>query len=315
MTASPKSEPTPGIAPEATTTPQTAGQLLRETRLQAGVHLAVLSVKLKVPVRQLEALEANDLDMAKGAVFYRGLASGVCRHLNADPAAVLALLPQASGQLAPLRNGLAGSASERAMKLGPHSSGMAVPGKVFVGAALMLLLTAALLWTPGPSQWGWFQNLKLMLAEEVVAPEQGEAMAPSQMGDPIALLPADQEANAAPSAAPSMTAEPMASESPFAAPASDAKAAAPSASNQAPAVGPEWVFTATQDSWLELRNGLDAIIWSGTLKAAESQRIQAALPVRVVVGRAPAVSVSFRGQPFDLKPHTRSTVARFEVKE
>ena len=35
----------------------------------------------------------------------------------------------------------------------------------------------------------------------------------------------------------------------------------------------------------------------------------------VVIGRAQAVNVTLRGQPFDLKPHTQVTVARFEVKE
>jgi len=51
------------------------------------------------------------------------------------------------------------------------------------------------------------------------------------------------------------------------------------------------------------------------LKAGESTRIQSSLPVSVVVGRAQAVTATFRGQPFDLKPHTQVTVARFEVKE
>ena len=103
MTPSLKSEsasetslaPTPASAP-------TAGQLLREARLKAGVHLAVLSVTLKVPVRQLEALEADELDPGKGPVFYRGLASSVSRHLKTDAAPILALLPQTTSHLHPL---------------------------------------------------------------------------------------------------------------------------------------------------------------------------------------------------------------------
>ena len=47
------SEPSPA---EPKTPSATAGQLLREARQKAGIHLAVLSVTLKVPVRQLEAL-------------------------------------------------------------------------------------------------------------------------------------------------------------------------------------------------------------------------------------------------------------------
>jgi cytoskeleton protein RodZ len=57
------------------------------------------------------------------------------------------------------------------------------------------------------------------------------------------------------------------------------------------------------------------VLWSGVLKAGESTRIQSPLPVSVVVGRAQVVTATLRGQPFDLKPHTQVTVARFEVKE
>jgi cytoskeleton protein RodZ len=38
------------------------------------------------------------------------------------------------------------------------------------------------------------------------------------------------------------------------------------------------------------------------------------LPLRVVLGRAEAVEVQVHGQPFDIQPHTRSSVARFEVR-
>jgi cytoskeleton protein RodZ len=37
--------------------------------------------------------------------------------------------------------------------------------------------------------------------------------------------------------------------------------------------------------------------------------------MNVVIGKARAVSVTYQGKPFDLAPHTKVTVARFEVKE
>jgi cytoskeleton protein RodZ len=76
-----------------------------------------------------------------------------------------------------------------------------------------------------------------------------------------------------------------------------------------------WVFTASAESWLELRDAQNSVVWSGVLKAGETMRIESPLPVRVVVGRAQAVSVTLRGAAFDLKPHTQVAVARFEVKE
>ena len=122
------------------------------------------------------------------------------------------------------------------------------------------------------------------------------------------------------SVAPSPAAAPAA----LPASAAQAKAAASAAATppvatagSATATGPtpEWVFSASGDSWLEVRNAQKAVVWSGVVKAGESTRIQSPLPVSVVVGRAQVVTATLRGQPFDLKPHTQVTVARFEVKE
>ena len=73
-----------------------AGTLLREAREAAGLHIAALAVSLKVPVRKLEALEADRLDLLPDAVFVRALASSVCRTLKMDPGPVLDRLPQTS---------------------------------------------------------------------------------------------------------------------------------------------------------------------------------------------------------------------------
>ena len=60
-----------------------AGMLLRQAREAAGVHIGALSVSLKVPVKKLEALEADRHDLLPDAVFeyleggnfYRNLAA------------------------------------------------------------------------------------------------------------------------------------------------------------------------------------------------------------------------------------------------
>lgn len=117
----------------------TAGQLLRQARLKANVHLAVLPVTLKVPVRQLEALEADELDMSKGPAFYRGLASSVCRHLHADPAPVLALLPQATTRLKPVNPHFQSTAKDQYLRIGRSSKGAMVSSKVMWSAVFMLL--------------------------------------------------------------------------------------------------------------------------------------------------------------------------------
>lgn len=75
-----------------------AGVLIRRAREAAGVHIAALAVALKVPVRRLEALEADRYDLLPDAVFARALASSVCRSLKIDPGQILPLLPKSSTQ-------------------------------------------------------------------------------------------------------------------------------------------------------------------------------------------------------------------------
>ncbi|WP_293749678.1 helix-turn-helix domain-containing protein [Limnohabitans sp. Rim8] len=302
----------------------TAGQLLRKARLEAGIHLAVLSVTLKVPVRQLEALEADQLDPGKGPVFYRGLASSVCRHLQTDPAPILALLPQMSTHLAPLRSAIQPFSHEVSGPTSGLAWGRLASAKVVWSAAFMLFLTGALLWLPGPSQWAWLDDVKSLMADEVVSQDSGEPVSLPVLG---ATSPTFQAADAKTTPSPAsavstvstaattaVVTQPMASKSAQMIPANPSTAMASSSAGRSDA-SPEWVFSASGDSWLEVRNAQKAVVWSGVVKAGESTRIQSPLPVSVVVGRAQVVTATLRGKAFDLKPHTQVTVARFEVKE
>ena len=66
---------------------------MRQAREAAGMHIGALSVALKVPVKKLEALEADQHDQLPDAVFVRALAASVCKILKTNPAPVLELLP------------------------------------------------------------------------------------------------------------------------------------------------------------------------------------------------------------------------------
>ncbi len=83
-----------GVPAESESSPEmTAGTMIRIAREAAGLHVAALAVSMKIPVKKLEALEADRLDLLHDAVFVRALAASVCRALKTDPAPVLAKLP------------------------------------------------------------------------------------------------------------------------------------------------------------------------------------------------------------------------------
>ena len=100
---------------------KSAGTLLREAREAAGLHVGALAVSLKVPVKKLEALEADDLEQLPDAVFARALAATVCRSLKVDPEPVLARLPQL--HTPPLQVG----SQETPVRLDSRGGGMRMP--------------------------------------------------------------------------------------------------------------------------------------------------------------------------------------------
>ena len=82
------------------------GELLRQAREAAGVHIAALAVALKVPVRQIESLEQGAFDRLPDPTFTRALAASLCRQLHIDPKPILAQLPQALLSQPRVRDGI-----------------------------------------------------------------------------------------------------------------------------------------------------------------------------------------------------------------
>jgi cytoskeleton protein RodZ len=184
--------------------------------------------------------------------------------------------------------------------------------KVFGLGALLLVLTLAFVWMPSPLQWTWLEGVKLPWAS---------SDSPAEVTQEIQMVPPLVSSNAATVSAPVDPLSPSVAAMPPSVPASvlpspPAVANIPGAPVLAKTANSvTWVFAASAESWLELRDAQNSVVWSGVLKAGETTRIESPLPVRVVVGRAQAVNVTLRGAAFDLKPHTQVAVARFEVKE
>ena len=78
---------------EVTPPNTTAGDILRDYRLDQKVSLIDLATVLRVSVAKLEALENNAWDQLHDAMFVRSLSLAVCRQLQTDAAPVLSLLP------------------------------------------------------------------------------------------------------------------------------------------------------------------------------------------------------------------------------
>ena len=286
-----------------------AGTMLRQAREAAGLQVETLAVALKVPVRKLEALEADQFDQLPDAVFVRALAASVCRNLRVDPAPILERLPATAGpRLAATEGGI--NAPFRSPRDGAGPTWMEQLSRpVFL--AVFALLVGALVLILLPSHRD----------EVAAAPEP--ALEPAPVPVEGAVIPAVAEV-AVVNAAPAATALSLSASAAMAEPAAmpvkrTASSAVPAlpAAPATPAVAPIdgiVVFKVQAASWIQVTDARGAVPLRKLLAAGESAAASGVLPLAVTVGSVNVTEVRVRGQPFDMAPVSRDNVARFEVK-
>jgi cytoskeleton protein RodZ len=291
-----------------------AGAMLREAREAQGLHIATLAVSLKVPVKKLEALEADRYDLLLDIVFVRALAASVCRALKIDPNPILDSLPATA--VPSLKTDEAGINTP--FHLSGERSGLSVWDQLSrpLVLAVLVLLVGVLVLVFFP-----FDQLLNQSSE----PKSGTAVVTSPLSTPTpARAP---EAVAGASAPVSLSSLVLSSSdaslamSPATAASSVAVSPPPAASAAAPANVPGSgaatgivVFKAHGSSWLEVVDANGIVQVRKTLSNGEVVGVSGVLPLSAVVGRSAAMEVEVRGKPFDLARHAKDNVARFEVK-
>ena len=309
----------------------TAGTLLRQAREEAGLHVATLAANLKVPVRKLEALEADQYEQLGDAVFVRALASSICRTLKADPQPVLQRLPQtALPRLAQDGEGI--NAPFRAPSDGPSPGLLEQISRPVVLTVAALLLGALVIVFLPMAQRGYEAITQAAKPEPVMPPPGAEPTVPTAPA-PVEATPSTAESPAAApaeaasaAAAPNPTpAAPSAAAAHPAAPAAAVAAARPAASTPA-AVAPQEaasgaiaargtiVFRTRGPSWIQVTDATGATVFRKLMEAGESAGTSGTPPLSVTIGSAEATEVQVRGKPYNLAPVSRDNVARFEVK-
>jgi cytoskeleton protein RodZ len=273
----------------------TAGALIRRAREASGLHIAALAVSLKVPVKRLEALEADRFDLLPDAVFVRALANSVCRKLKLDPAPILQLLPNQSPsrfnqQTDGLRVSKGATISSRGKPLfGALSRPAMIGGLVLVVGALALALLP-------PLDFSWTSS-KTSESDPVL----------TQPLPVMAVEPSSSDSVASPSGPGSEVVNSSPAVSGLVVPAASV------AASKVPASAGIVVFKSSAESWVEVTDAKGNVLLSRKLSAGEEAGVSGALPLSAVVGRADVTLVQVRGQSFDLAPVSRGNVARFEV--
>ncbi len=279
-----------------------AGLLLREARIAAGVHIESIAFSLKVPVSKIEALENDDLTALPDAVFARALTSSVCRALKIDSAPVLALLPQAKAQWLPANDAGVNAAfrdeSER-FGGGGAMSRLSRP----LGLAVIVLLVGAGLIAWVPSDWLNMEFFKTQPTTTTVSPslaiesteQQSQTTERTELPDPAAAVQVAAPVEAA-----------IAEGNP--------SSVAPEAASVAALTTPRLQLSARGETWIQVKDAQGVVVLERILREGDTATVNQLGRLSVVVGRADITDVVIDGKKLDIASTARENVARFEVK-
>ena len=277
--------PSDGLA--QTLLPDSAGSLLRRAREAEGLHIAALAVVLKVPVKKIEALEADRLHELPDIVFARALASSVCRALKIASGPILALLPLSSQpKLKAVETGSQASYRVKGLR-SEHRVWDQLSRAYWVAIFLLVIGLAALIfWPVKPGSVMLAVSLPAVAESAVPVPPTAELPLPLPVAVPPPVLDADPTVGAA------------------------AKAIVAGSGSTTGIL----LLQARGASWVEVTDAKGVVHLRKTMSQGEVQGVSGVLPMAVVLGRAGVMAVRIRDVPFDLGAVSKDNVARFEVK-
>ena len=269
---------------------------LTQAREAAGLSLEDVARQLKFAPRQLQALEAGELQRLPGGTFVRGMARSYARLLHLDPEPLLA---QVGAHAAPQD---AERLAQRFRQPVPFSDGTRRSNLAYVALSLALLAVVVVV------ALEWRQ-------ERASAPRMAFVSAAQQPAEPPRAAIAEPPGVTVASAAPSprvQAARVQATQGP--AKQVQVPAAARSADEPAAAGQGRIVLQFDGESWVEIRSGTGKLLVA-QLHAGGTERVVSGVPpFEVVIGNAQQVRLSYNDKPVDILPHVKVEVARFTLK-
>ena len=268
------------------------GASLQAARIARGLSVLDAANALKLTTRQIEAMESGQLDRLPGRAFARGFIRNYARLVGLDGNHLLAMLGNLPSSEAEQLPGLADSVAD----LPTPVSGSGRLLRTLIGGAMALLVLAMV-----GNHFGWFRQA-----------DPAEAVQPG--------MPPDERLPAAEQGAPVFVPAPVMPAAEPEVPAAESPAVAEVA---APAEQPVVVtlpsglarleFEFEGESWVEVRDTHGKILVSRQFAPGARHGIEGEPPFKLVVGNAAKVRLSRDGNPVDLAPHTKVTVARFSL--
>jgi cytoskeleton protein RodZ len=317
------------------------GKRLAQLRQAKSWSLDDVSARLKVSPAKLQALEAGDISQMPDRTFAAGIVRSYAKILGTDPAPFTQAFRRDGGAV---ENNLrvpasAGAGLPRARVSVPLGNSSGRKRSWLWGvAAIVVALVALGMWHTGGDSAAWLARLKSSTGAVTSSVTSNDSTAPSGAQTPDEAAAANTgEAASLPEVATSPNDQPMprplgtnalpasSSQVPSAASAPAATPKAASGTAASAAAGSEAVagsgssaieLKVKEDSWFSVRGKDGKEVFSGLVKAGNTQRVQGEAPFKVTVGNVKGVeALSVDDQPVDARRYAsaRGNVARLTL--
>ena len=271
-----------------------AGAALAAAREEMNLSISDVARHLKLTSAQVEALEEGAYERLPGRVFVRGFLRNYAKLLGVDPQPLLRRIEHEMPQPRVVEE--PPPAQEAVMPSGERSR-----WPLFVGIIVIVIAALAAYefgFNAPPAQEGATE------AAAPGAPATPAAPAPAQP-EPAASVPAP----AKPSAVAAAPVAPGAGGAPL-----DPSAAEGQAARALRPGERELHFRFELESWVEIRDRNDKVIFSKLNRAGSEERVAGTPPLKLVVGNARGVRLTYGEKSVDLAPHIGVTVARLTLQ-
>ncbi|HEY0665293.1 MAG TPA: RodZ domain-containing protein [Gallionella sp.] len=301
------------------------GSRLREARERMGLSIADVAGQIKFAPRQIEALEAGDLERLPEMAFVRGFIRSYAKIVKLDAQELLAALtPMQStpGDLTPVSVNV------------PYPDANLAHRHNMIWLALAFVTVLIIVFVVRSNTDDIEEDVDTRVEMPVTLPEDvqlvSEADANPAQSHPEVPAPADDKAKAAAetkaktpiketkpvlTTAPAKPAMPTQPKPETSTPEQEATPTQPGAGATQPeadAMQPEAAprlgavrIEFIEESWLEIKDADENILTSQNYPAGSEARIEGNLPLSVLVGHAPSVRLYYKDSPVDLTPYTR----------
>jgi cytoskeleton protein RodZ len=308
------------------------GGVLKQTREKLGLTTFDISSQLRLSLKQIEALEADQFSKLPEPTIVRGFIRNYAKILKIDAQAILAAYSELSPQTTPYAVEVKANANRSV--IGENKTGFSPA--IFISLLLLFSIIGGLFY--------YYTQHILPQTKDTVAQvvatadiEQGQALTPPAE---FALPPAEREnltsdtsstsntsdttnatdTSSAANSKPSATTNP---ETTTAVVESNTLTTTlnnlnPTATNAENASNPtaklaKLSFIAYEDTWVSVTDANGKKVYDEILPAGSTKTVEAEPSVSVIVGNEPGTSLSMNGKKIDMAPYTRNNIARLKL--